>query len=612
MTHDLHRPPACRRNLARIWLGWCCVFAMTAVAATWPLARQMTTAIPLGWEQVATVPLLNLWTVWWNADRAAVGFTDYWDAPIFYPAEATFIYSESQPTTLVVTPFVWLRGDAILAYNVYLLATLWLNGVLTFRLLREHNYSAWSAGIAGVMTQILPYTTWQLGVLQLVQLWPSLWTISAAWRLLRAPRWRTAFELGLAYAVTYASCNYYGLFLAVLLPPAGLWGLNREWLRLTSWAKLLFAAGVAGCLVAPIVTQQLAQSQSHAWQRDDLTVRGLSAHWRDYSDTPSAQWLEAWEDETPGRHEIWPLGPGWLKLIGAAAGLCLGLVCGGYRRWTCFAITFGLLAAWDSLGPDFAMWNISPFGCLRQYVPGFGQIRSPFRFAVFVQLTAVWFSALLIERLIPRARSSSSLHQDDVDWLKNAGAGTPSSARPPHLVTISLRWGLALLTGACLVAETRPLIQPLYVLPLREPLPPWVEFVRDELPPGVPIACLPMSLGTTVGDYEREAEWMLWGLDHRHPLLNGYSGYFPEEYVALKNQLVEFPNQGVPELLKMGARYAVVRRDFETEAFITQHPSTRDWIWLFGDEQQQIDIYQLPELAAENSAQSARPAETAN
>lgn len=612
MSHDLHLAPACRRNLALIWLGWCCVFAVTAVAATWPLAGQLTTAIPLGWEQVATVPLLNLWTVWWNADRAAAGFVGYWDAPMFYPAEATFIYSEAQPTTLAVAPLVWLRGDAILAYNIYLLLSLWLNGLLTFRLLREHDYSAWSAGVAGVMTQILPYTTWQLGVLQLVQLWPTLWTISAAWRLLKGPRWRTALELGLAYAVTYASCNYYGLFLAVLLAPAGFWGLNRHWLWLTSWAKLLLAAVVAGSLVAPIVTQQLAQSRRQTWQRDELTVRNLSAQWRDYTDTPSVQWLETWEEESPARHEVWPLGPGWLKSIAAGFGLVLGLFLGGYRRWTLLVVMFGLLAVWNSLGPDFAMWNISPYGLLRESVPGFGQIRSPFRFAMFVQLAVVWLSSLLIERLIPRARSVSIPRTDDDDWLRNAGITPPAQTRQRRPVIIAIRWGAAVVTGVCLVAETRPLYQPLYVLPQRHPLPPWVEFVRDELPPGVPIACLPMSLGTSVEDYEPEAEWMLWGLDHRHPLLNGYSGYFPEDYVALKNQLVEFPDQGVPDLLRLGARYAVVRREFETEAVITTHPATRDWIWLFGDEQQQIDIYQLPDPAAENSLQPAVSAKTAD
>ena len=54
-----------------------------------------------GSSQVATVPLFNLWTIWWNADRLRHGLKDYWDAPIFYPERDTFAFSEPQPTTMI-------------------------------------------------------------------------------------------------------------------------------------------------------------------------------------------------------------------------------------------------------------------------------------------------------------------------------------------------------------------------------------------------------------------------------------------------------------------------------------------------------------------------------
>ena len=42
-------------------------FALVAVAATWPLVCHFETALPMGTERAATVPLFNLWTIWWNA-----------------------------------------------------------------------------------------------------------------------------------------------------------------------------------------------------------------------------------------------------------------------------------------------------------------------------------------------------------------------------------------------------------------------------------------------------------------------------------------------------------------------------------------------------------------
>ena len=55
------------------WLFEPVLFVLLALASTWPLATQIDNAIPTGQERLATVPLFNQWTVWWNADRAAEG-----------------------------------------------------------------------------------------------------------------------------------------------------------------------------------------------------------------------------------------------------------------------------------------------------------------------------------------------------------------------------------------------------------------------------------------------------------------------------------------------------------------------------------------------------------
>ena len=96
------------------------VYFVLALWATWPLARFPATKLPTGNTQTETVPLLNLWTIWWNSDRLLHGLKGYWNAPIFHPAEETFAFSEPQPTTILVAPVIWLTGSRVLAYNVYL------------------------------------------------------------------------------------------------------------------------------------------------------------------------------------------------------------------------------------------------------------------------------------------------------------------------------------------------------------------------------------------------------------------------------------------------------------------------------------------------------------
>jgi hypothetical protein len=52
---------------------------------------------------------------------------------------------------------------------------------------------------------------------------------------------------------------------------------------------------------------------------------------------------------------------------------------------------------------------------------------------------------------------------------------------------------------------------------------------------------------------------MLQALQHGHPLVNGYSGFFPRRADRIAVQLAHFPRQGALRMLKRaGVRYAVV------------------------------------------------------
>src|SRR3954468_10965332 len=99
---DLSNPdidPAVSRSSAgrlRWGLAVAAIAIIAAVIATWPLLLSITSAVPLGTEHESTVQVLNIWSLWWNADRAAQGFAGFWNAPFFFPAEGVFTFSEPQ------------------------------------------------------------------------------------------------------------------------------------------------------------------------------------------------------------------------------------------------------------------------------------------------------------------------------------------------------------------------------------------------------------------------------------------------------------------------------------------------------------------------------------
>ena len=68
-----------------------------------------------------------------------------------------------------------------------------------------------------------------------------------------------------------------------------------------------------------------------------------------------------------------------------------GHILWGPRRWTAFCTTVLVLGFWLSLGPGDG--GPSLHGLLVSVVPGYAQLRSPFRFAVFVELVVALLAA---------------------------------------------------------------------------------------------------------------------------------------------------------------------------------------------------------------------------
>ena len=158
---------------------WFALYCVLSMVINWPLVGSLTTHISYGHEEQITVPMLNLWTVWWNADRVADGFRGYWNSPIFFPTQKTFVFSEAQPSSMIVAPIVWLTDNRGLAYNIYQLLIIALNGFSAHQLFRRLGHMRWLAFCGGFMSQILPFVIWQLGVVQLTTIFGIHWTLHA-------------------------------------------------------------------------------------------------------------------------------------------------------------------------------------------------------------------------------------------------------------------------------------------------------------------------------------------------------------------------------------------------------------------------------------------------
>jgi hypothetical protein len=551
---------------ARLWAAgrWSLYVSLT-IAWTWPLALHLNTAIPQGSQPAATVPLFNLWTTWWNADRLREGLAGYWDAPIFHPTRGAFAFSEPQPTLLLVAPFAWW-GSPVLAMNVYLLVSLVLNGWLAERLLRQRGHPGAVAFAGGVLCLSLPCVYWQLGVLQSVPLWGVLWTLLSLGAVAERPTFRRGVGLGVAFGVTYLACNYYGLYLSVLLLVCAPVLLGGRLLERRTWSCSLAAILTAAVIVGPVVSVQLTELLAHQFVREPAAVRGLATTWRDYLFPTGTNWLPT-ARLAEGVPRRWDLSPGHVKVLLAAIGVACGLWAGGARRWTLFWTLLLAAAVVLASGPFVSVgsWNLHEH--LVRHWPGFAQVRSLYRFAVFAQIAVVMLACEALSFWWPAAAAR---------WRRG-------------------RCGAAMLLAAGAVLEVTPPRANPYHPPLVTDTAHWAVWLREHAPADAVVTHVPFPRGTSEQDHQTTTLAMYWQTVHHRRLVEGYSGFFPESYRQLKRAMQTFPDAtALVHLDLAGATHCVVyRRELPADRRAAVEEWSNRLQLVYADDRRDVAIYVL-------------------
>lgn len=560
------------------------LYFLLAVYSTWPLTAGLGTSVSLGTESAATVPMFTTWTIWWNADRAAQGYENYWDAPIFHPTSDVFAFSEPMPTTVVVAPIFWLSGNRLLAHNAFLLIALSLNGWSAFHLLKRVGTGRFVAVLGGGMVEFLPIVHHELGVLQLVPLFGIIWTIHWLYRFGRRNRAIFAVWLGAAFSFTYLTCTYYGLFLGLLLLVGAGWLLGRRVWNRRTWKFLPLAIAVSGVLLSPIIFAQFRVVNEHHLVRAKSHVDRLSAEPADYLATPTSRFV-ADDALRPYRQKPdFPLCPGFITSGLAISGACIGFRKKRFRGWSTFCVTSLIGALVLSMGPEFHLVGWSPYQTLMNYCPGFAQVRSVFRFAVFVQLMTVLLASLALYGIARMGRTIIECQHAKSTRKRNF-------RRPLRALAATVTATIAAI-ASCEAMPRRPAI---YSPPAFETQRAWIEWLDSNTPQDCAVVHLPFPQQRNAASFQDTALWMYWGTFHRRKLLNGYSGFLPKAYLTTKESAKSFPDQrSIQRLRQQGAEFCIIHRSYLRRRDIESVPSTKRLLsWRFGDPVAEIDIYQL-------------------
>ncbi|MCU1384268.1 MAG: hypothetical protein JWL71_2965 [Acidobacteria bacterium] len=505
-------------------------FAAATVVLTLPLAVNLKRVLPSDHSDT----LLITWIIGWDADRLRHGLRGLWDAPIFFPYRGTLAFSETMlGLAILVAPVYWLTADPVLTYNLAFLLAFAIAGVGMYLLARELTGSRAAAFAAGMYYAFGPLRMSQYAHLQMVA---TGWIPIALFGLhryfsTRRPRWLAVFAGG--WIMQTLSNMYVGYFIAVPIAAVVLDGLWRE---RHGRRRLVVNLAAASLLIAAVLAPvgagyYRARADYHQVRSIDEVVAN-SADLRAYivgkNSVGAWRWLPTAVVVDPEKE----LFPGLFAATLAAIGMWTALADPRRRRW---AVLYGSIAGMAlilSLGPHLRIWGAvvtthAPYAWLLAIVPGMDGMRVPARFVIVV------IAAL------------SVLVAFGVDWLLRR---SPPALRP-------------LLVAACaamVVADGWAIpISTVDYSARGRPEDRSVAFWLADRAPGAVLHLPIRPSGEQLLDYQ------FMTLVHRHPIVNGFSGYgtpllpFLESASSPLSDAGRFP-AAVRMLRALGVRYVIV------------------------------------------------------
>jgi hypothetical protein len=320
---------------------------------------------------------------------------------------------------------------------------------------------------------------------------------------------------GLFLWLQVLSSVYYGVFLAFAASALILLLLLAERRQTASALPWL----IAGALVAVVLTVPYAIPYTRAagvlGERDLTEIRQYSAQPISYLASPPQNWLWGWTSEwgSAERH----LFPGLTAIVLAVVGLFSRL-----RGRALVYAGLALVLAELSLGSNGRLY--SAILAQGSWLHG---LRAPSRLGLTVvcaiAVGAGFGAQAIAERCTPSYRKWVWLAVLSLLALEYANRGMPLTN--PGRADRATLYNVMRSAGPGVVVE----------LPM--PMP-------EALPGPDPF-------------------YQYWSSNHWYPLVNGYSGYYPEGYIRTLEQMRRFPNDAsIARLKRLNVRYIVLHRKF--------------------------------------------------
>lgn len=505
-------------------------YAGMAVGITWPLAGQITGALPGHTSDT----LVHYWNGWWVQQALSKGQSPFYTTYLFYPNGLSLAYHNFAWLNIVVWLALrsWVGGFA--AYNLPFLANLALCGLAAFLLSHDLTGDKRAAFLAGLIYQCWPYRMSQLDHPNLISTqWIPLFLLFLI-RVVHRGRWQDSVIMGLFLSLA----GYTRLQL--LIPAAVIGGvylicvLPRQH---TAWRRtvllLLLGGGIAAMALIPpalrLVRQQRVAPADLLLEEEESTMQtDLLAYLTPSPDHPVLGSLTRslydryYADRSAGRR--------FSAYIGVTALALMFFGAWSTRRdslpWIAMALVLFLLALGSVLRLNGRLYPAVPMPYrLADWVYVVRLLRAPDRFNMFLALPVSVLAAHGITRALAFAYQ-----------------------RGPRSVT-----PLSLLMGTAILFEYLAAPIPLQ----HHEMPAFYSQMAAE-PGDFAVLNLPLDWSAKTYMFAQTA--------HHHPILQGKTARFPEGTFAYLDShewlRTMRPFSGIPpDLPDVGRHLASLARD---------------------------------------------------
>jgi hypothetical protein len=536
-------------------------YAALAIVLTFPLILRLSSVVPHDLGD----PLMSTTILWWNAH--VMPLTErWWNGFAFYPAPGMLALSDHRlGESLLATPLQWLGASPITAYNLTLLAMFPLSALaahwLGFVLTRRHD----AAAVAGLAFGFCPYRFAHLPHLELLAGFGMPAALAGLHRYMetRRPRWLVVFAVSLV--LQGVSSSYYLVFFSILL---GLWLL---WFTRGEEPRLLIGILIAGACAAITLLPVIAgYSRTHAYyglSRPFYEILALSADVTSYLTAHTTSLIWGWTARwAKPEGELFPgVTIAVLALVGAiVAWRRADRVRDRLDRFSPWLLAVAAVCAAIAIcGWAYSPWRIAVAGVRLSSEAPFKPMTAAFAAVV------MWFAASSRLRAAYQRRSVFAFYAIATLILalcslgpKPTLAGHQFLYDPPYAwlmwfpvfdaIRVPARLGLAVVLTLAVTASLafdrlrlRPAARRLLAVVVL------IGIAADGWIKPIALAALPDAwapsradgfaavLELPLGDVFDDTAAMYRAMTHRHPLVNGASGFEPTHYFTLRTALAE-------------------------------------------------------------------------